>query len=152
MTRAASIYSQVSLLFAYIVCLLVSVRVCANDCINNIMINRNASCYVSIIYAEKWLLRAFFDACLRAWCPLYIKIFVLSVFYSCRYTIAPLLCLSSFVCAHSYIFQLFNIASTNTHPRCPPRYTPPLSPCEASGAAHLQKFFYFFIFQKSRHN
>ena len=48
--------------------------ICANDCINNIMINRNASCYVSIIYAEKWLLRVFFAACLRAWCPLYTKI------------------------------------------------------------------------------
>lgn len=63
--RAASICSQVLLLLAYIVCLLVSVRVCANDCINNIMINRNASCYVSIIYAKKWLLRVFFAACLR---------------------------------------------------------------------------------------
>lgn len=72
--RAASIYSQVLLLFAYIVCLLVSGGVCANVCINNIMINRNASCYVSIIYDEKWLLRVFFSICLRAWCPLYIEI------------------------------------------------------------------------------
>ena len=121
--------------------------VCANDCINNIMINRNASCYVSIIYAKKWLLRSSsLPVCV---CNVrYIsKYCVLSVFYSCRYTIAPLLRLSSFVCAHSYIFQLFNIASTNTHPRCPPRYPLPLFPCEASGAAHLQNFFIFLFFK-----
>ena len=53
---------------------LVSVRVCANVCTNNIMINRNASCYVSIIYDEKWLLLVFFSICLRACRPLYIKI------------------------------------------------------------------------------
>ena len=147
MIRAASIYSQVSLLLAYIVCLLVSVRVCANDCINNIMINRNASRYVSIIYAEKWLLRAFFDACLRAWCPLYIKIFVLSVFYSCRYTIAPLLCLSSFVCAHSYIFQLFIYSEYNYPPTILTSLPPPPFPVWSIGGCTPPNFLFFSKFQ-----
>ena len=76
------------------------------------------------------------------------KYYVLSVFYSCRYTIAPLLCLSSFVCAHSYIFQLFNIASTNTHPRCPPRYTPSPFPRVKHRGLHTSKIFLFFYFSK----
>lgn len=75
------------------------------------------------------------------------KYCVLSVFYSCRYTIAPLLCLSSFVCAHSYMFQLFIYSEYNYPPTYSPRYPLPLSPCEASGAAHLQKFFIFLFFK-----
>ena len=79
------------------------------------------------------------------------KYCVLSVFYSCRYTIAPLLCLSSFVCAHSYQFQLFAYNEYNCTPYiaplCSPRYPLPLSPCEASGAAHLQNFFIFLFFK-----
>ena len=94
----------------------------------------------------------FFSACLQSVCVhavRYIsKYCVLSVFYSCRYTIAPLLCLSSFVCAHSYIFQLFIYSEYNYPPTMLTSLPPlPLSLCEASGAAHLQNFFIFLFFK-----
>lgn len=78
------------------------------------------------------------------------KYFVLSVFYSCRYTIAPLLCLSSFVCAHSYIFQLF-VHSEYSYPptiltSLPP--PPPPPPLVKHRGLHTSKIFLFFYFSK----
>ena len=74
------------------------------------------------------------------------KYFVLSVFYSCRYTIAPLLCLSSFVCAHSYIFQLFIYSEYDHLPTILTSLPPPPFPVWSIGGCTPPKFFYFFIF------
>ena len=129
--------------------------VCANVCANNIMINRNASCYVSIIYASTWLLWVFFAASLQSVCVhdvRYIsKYFVLSMFYSFKYTITPLLYLIRFVCAHSYLFQLFAYNEYKCTPYIAPFYSPhhplPLSHVMVSGAAHLQIFYFFSKFK-----
>ena len=72
------------------------------------------------------------------------KYFVLSVFYSCRYTIAPLLCLSSFVCAHSYIFQLFIYSEYNYPPTM--LATPSPFPRVKHRGLHTSKIFLFFYF------
>lgn len=126
---------------------LVSDGICANDCINNIMINRNASCYVSIIYDEKWLLRVFFSVCLRVYRPLYIKILRFKRVLLCGCTIAPLLCLSSFVCAHSYIFQLFIYSEYNYPPTILTSLPPPPFPVWSIGGCTPPNFFIFLFFK-----
>ena len=75
------------------------------------------------------------------------KYCVLSVFYSCRYTIAPLLCLSSFVCAHSYIFQLFIYSEYNCPPTMLTSLPPPPFPVWSIGGCTPPKFFYFLFFK-----
>ena len=75
------------------------------------------------------------------------KYCVLSVFYSCRYTIAPLLCLSSFVCAHSYIFQLFIYSEYNYPPTMLTSLPPPPFPVWSIGGCTPPNFFIFLFFK-----
>ena len=119
------------------------------------MINRNASRYVSIIYDGKWLLRVFFSTCLQSVCVCNVrytsKYCVLSVFYFLDIQLHHF-CIKIFLCAHTAInLSYLHTTSTTAHPILHPyaRLAPPLplSPCEASGAAHLQNFFIFLFFK-----
>lgn len=126
--------------------------VCANVCINNIMINRNASCCVSIIYASTWLLRVFFAVCLRAWCPLYIKILrfkhtLLFQIYNYTTFIFKPFCVRTQLSISAICIQRVQL-----HTLCcalllasPP---PPPFSCHGVGGCTPPKFFYFFYFSK----
>ena len=103
------------------------------------------------MYQSFTLGSGFFSTCLQSVCVhdvRYIsKYCVLSVFYSCKYTLTPLLYLSFFVCAHSYHFSYLHTTSTTSHPILRPstRLTTP-SPFLMSWCRglHTSKFFIFF--------
>lgn len=124
--------------------------VCANVCTNYIMINRNASCCVSIIYTSTWLLRVFFAVCLRAWCPLYIKILrfkrvlFLQIYNYTTFIFKPFCVRTQTLILVIYIqrVQLHTLYCALLLASPPP---PPFS-CHGVGGCTPPNFFIFFIF------
>ena len=113
------------------------------------MINRNASCYVSIIYDEKWLLRVFFSICLRVQRPLYIKILrfkrvLFLQIYNCTAFMFKQFCVRTQLHISAIYIQRVQIPTHDAH-----LATPSPFPRVKHRGLHTSKIFLFFLFFKS---